>query len=155
MVHWLTTRTYVDSSMNRALSTSILQSLGLIYFLLILWIWLTVETKTNLMNTLMFTDNLSPYKRNMFHLIDLRREVVVLSYDPCSSYVIFWDNVSPNQWKKLRLIDFLRQSVTKIGEFFHLKRSSDTIYLTHLNSNLNIYSPYWRPKRVIDSFFYG
>ena len=95
---WFTTRTYVDNSSNRNLSTSALHNLCKNQHFLFIWqsFWLTVETSIKKTNKLNFSDKLSPYKGKLFQLKDFPRQALYTWGDNCSLWVIFSDKLSPH-----------------------------------------------------------
>ena len=114
----------MKNSTNWKLSLSILQSLGIIQYLFVLWIWLTVGTKLHLINNSIVTDKLFPYQMNFLHLVVLLRQ---LSQDHCCTWV-FLENVSPYQMETIPL-DCLSQTLFyRIkGNLFPLNELSITL----------------------------
>ena len=113
--------------------------------------WLTVETNKP-RKKMNFSDNLSPRKGNMFHLINFSGRLLALSG---KSFSFDWFYQTRCLGMLLHLITFLRRSVTKYGHLFYLRKLSLTSCLTLLLFMLNIYSRLSRWKKVIDSSFWG
>ena len=84
--------------MNRKVLDSTLHILCKILKMFFIWkfFWLTAKTKTETTERKIFSDNLSPYQENLFHLSHFSRQPVALSeYQRfCSTWFLFLDTLS-------------------------------------------------------------
>ena len=115
--------------MNRMLLNSTERVLCNTQNLFLIWrcFWVTFKSDLNKTNTLVFSDNLSPYQG-------------ICSLDEFS--------LTHCLGMLIHLINFLRQSVTILRELLHLKRFSQTSWRTLLIENLKKHTRFsrWRTK---------